>query len=96
MTLAAATLSAAPLMFAAPSAHAAENTAPSTTAGTVNCLSWQDQAAYPGVCTGLKPTLSCVWANDDGTYSAALGFTNAMKDLPSKSTKGGMLYIFGL
>ena len=31
---------------------------------------------YPGVCTGLKPTLSCVWANDDGTYSAALGFTN--------------------
>ena len=28
--------------------------------------------------------------------SAALGFVNAMKDLPSKSTKGGMLYVFGL
>jgi PQQ-dependent dehydrogenase (methanol/ethanol family) len=28
--------------------------------------------------------------------SAALGFVNAMKDLPSKTTKGGMLYVFGL
>jgi PQQ-dependent dehydrogenase (methanol/ethanol family) len=28
--------------------------------------------------------------------SAALGFVNAMKDLPDKTTKGGMLYIFGL
>jgi glucose dehydrogenase len=28
--------------------------------------------------------------------SAALGFVNAMKDLPQKSTKGGMLYVFGL
>jgi lanthanide-dependent methanol dehydrogenase len=28
--------------------------------------------------------------------SAALGFVNVMKDLPGKSTKGGMLYVFGL
>ena len=28
--------------------------------------------------------------------SAALGFVNAMKDLPSKTTKGGMLYVFSL
>ena len=28
--------------------------------------------------------------------SAALGFVNAMKDLPSKTTKGGTLYVFGL
>ena len=28
--------------------------------------------------------------------SAALGFVNAMKDLPMKSTKGGMLYVFSL
>jgi glucose dehydrogenase len=28
--------------------------------------------------------------------SAALGFVNAMRDLPSKTTRGGMLYVFGL
>ena len=28
--------------------------------------------------------------------SSALGFVNAMKDLPKKSTKGGMLYVFAL
>jgi alcohol dehydrogenase (cytochrome c) len=28
--------------------------------------------------------------------SAALGFANAMRDLPDKSAKGGMLYVFGL
>jgi lanthanide-dependent methanol dehydrogenase len=30
----------------------------------------------------------------DGT--AALGFVNAMKDLSSKTTPGGMLYVFSL
>jgi alcohol dehydrogenase (cytochrome c) len=30
----------------------------------------------------------------DGT--AALGFVNAMKDLPDYTTKGGMLYVFAL
>jgi lanthanide-dependent methanol dehydrogenase len=28
--------------------------------------------------------------------TAALGFVNAMKDLPNKTTKGGTLYVFGL
>ena len=28
--------------------------------------------------------------------SAALGFVNAMKDLPARSTKGGTLYVFAL
>ena len=71
-------LAAAPLLLVAPAAHAAQkfNTSPSTTPGTVNCLSWQDQASYPGVCDGLTPTLSCTWDNGDGTYSAALGFDN--------------------
>jgi hypothetical protein len=52
------------------------NTSPSTTPGTINCMSVKDDSANPGVCDGLKPTLSCVFANDDGTYSAALGFVN--------------------
>jgi PQQ-dependent dehydrogenase (methanol/ethanol family) len=38
------------------------------------------------VAGGLDPT--------DGT--AALGFANAMKDLPEKTTKGGTLYVFAL
>jgi len=28
--------------------------------------------------------------------SAAAGFVNAMRDLPAKTTMGGMLYVFGL
>jgi hypothetical protein len=28
--------------------------------------------------------------------SSALGFANAVKDLPQKTTKGGMLYVFAL
>lgn len=38
-----------------------------------------------------------VSVNLDGRdSSAALGFVNAMRDLPDKTTKGGMLYVFGL
>ena len=33
---------------------------------------------------------------DPRDSSAALGFVNAMRDLPQKSTKGGMLYVFAL
>ena len=35
-------------------------------------------------------------ANDDRDQTAALGFANAMSDLPQNSTKGGMLYVFSL
>jgi lanthanide-dependent methanol dehydrogenase len=35
-------------------------------------------------------------AVDPRDSSAALGFANAMRDLPDKTTKGGMLYVFGL
>ena len=35
-------------------------------------------------------------AIDPRDSSAALGMVNAMRDLPSKTTKGGMLYVFGL
>jgi alcohol dehydrogenase (cytochrome c) len=33
---------------------------------------------------------------DPRDSSAALGFANAMLDLPSKTTVGGMLHVFGL
>jgi hypothetical protein len=33
---------------------------------------------------------------DPRDSTAALGFVNAMKDLPQATTKGGMLYVFSL
>jgi alcohol dehydrogenase (cytochrome c) len=33
---------------------------------------------------------------DPRDTTAALGFVNAVADLPQATTKGGMLYIFGL
>jgi len=33
---------------------------------------------------------------DPRDASAALGFANAMKDLPEHTTKGGTLYVFAL
>jgi glucose dehydrogenase len=33
---------------------------------------------------------------DPGDPTAALGMVNAMKDLPNKTTAGGMLYVFAL
>jgi len=77
MAVAATALAAAPLLLAAPAAHAAKvDTSPSTTPGTLNCMSWQDRDAHPGACENLTPTLSCVWDNGDGTFAAALGFDN--------------------
>jgi alcohol dehydrogenase (cytochrome c) len=35
-------------------------------------------------------------ALDPGDGTAALGFVNAMSDLPQYTTKGGMLYVFSL
>lgn len=77
MAVVAMALAAAPLMLAAPAAHAAKiDTSPSTTPGTLNCMAWQDREAHPGACENLTPTLSCVWDNGDNTFSAALGFRN--------------------
>jgi hypothetical protein len=36
----------------------------------------QDRDAYPGACDDITPTLSCVFDNGDGSFSAALGFDN--------------------
>ena len=33
---------------------------------------------------------------DSRDATAALGFVNAMKDLPQHTTEGGMLYVFAL
>jgi hypothetical protein len=39
---------------------------------------------------------SIMFGLDPRDSTAAGGFVNAMRDLPSKTTLGGMLYVFGL
>jgi len=57
-----------------------------------------DGKQYVAVLSGVGGWAGAVVAGDldrrDG--SAALGFVNAMRDLPDKTTKGGMLYVFAL
>jgi PQQ-dependent dehydrogenase (methanol/ethanol family) len=57
-----------------------------------------DGKQYVAVLAGVGGWAGAVVAGDldprDGT--AALGFVNAMRDLPQVTTRGGMLYIFGL
>jgi glucose dehydrogenase len=57
-----------------------------------------DGKQYVAVLSGVGGWAGAVVAGDLDTRdsSAALGFVNAMKDLPSVTTKGGMLYVFGL
>jgi lanthanide-dependent methanol dehydrogenase len=57
-----------------------------------------DGHQYVAVLSGVGGWSGAIVAGglDARDSSAALGFVNAMKDLPSKSTKGGMLYVFGL
>jgi PQQ-dependent dehydrogenase (methanol/ethanol family) len=57
-----------------------------------------DGHQYVAVLSGVGGWSGAIVAGglDARDSSSALGFTNAMKDLPSKSTKGGMLYVFGL
>ena len=57
-----------------------------------------DGKQYVAVLSGVGGWSGAIVAGglDARDSSAALGFVNAMKDLPSKSTKGGMLYVFGL
>jgi glucose dehydrogenase len=57
-----------------------------------------DNKQYVAVLSGVGGWSGAVVAGEldarDGT--AALGFANATADLPQATTKGGMLYIFGL
>jgi len=57
-----------------------------------------DGHQYVAVLSGVGGWSGAIVAGglDARDSSAALGFVNAMKDLPSKTTKGGMLYVFGL
>lgn len=57
-----------------------------------------DGKQYVAVLSGVGGWSGAIVSGDldprDGT--AALGFNNAMQDLPQYTTKGGMLYVFGL
>ena len=57
-----------------------------------------DGKQYVAVLSGVGGWAGGIVAGDLDARdsSAALGFINAMKDLPQKSTKGGMLYVFAL
>ena len=57
-----------------------------------------DGKQYVAVLSGVGGWAGAVVAGglDTRDSSAALGFVNAMRDLPEKTTKGGMLYVFGL
>jgi PQQ-dependent dehydrogenase (methanol/ethanol family) len=57
-----------------------------------------DGHQYVAVLSGVGGWSGAIVAGglDPRDSSAALGFVNAMRDLPSKSAKGGMLFVFGL
>jgi alcohol dehydrogenase (cytochrome c) len=57
-----------------------------------------DGKQYVAVLSGVGGWAGAVVAGglDVRDSSAALGFVNAMKDLPQVTTKGGMLYVFAL
>ena len=57
-----------------------------------------DGKQYVAVLSGVGGWSGAIVAGglDPRDSSAALGFVNAMKDLPQATTKGGMLYVFAL
>ncbi len=57
-----------------------------------------DGHQYVAVLSGVGGWSGAIVAGalDPRDSSAALGFVNAMRDLPDKSSLGGMLYVFGL
>jgi glucose dehydrogenase len=57
-----------------------------------------DGKQYVAVLSGVGGWAGAIVAGDldPGDPTAALGFVNAMNDLPSASTKGGTLSVFGL
>ena len=56
-----------------------------------------DGHQYVAVLSGVGGWSGAIVAGglDARDSSAALGFVNAMRDLPSKTKKGGMLFVFG-
>jgi hypothetical protein len=63
-------------------------------------VTFADQAGkqYVAILSGVGGWAGAVVSADIDTRdtSAALGFTNAMKDLPRHTVKGGMLHVFAL
>jgi outer membrane protein assembly factor BamB len=57
-----------------------------------------DGKQYVAILSGVGGWAGAIVAGnlDPKDPTAALGFVNAMSDLPSKSTKGGTLYVFSL
>jgi alcohol dehydrogenase (cytochrome c) len=57
-----------------------------------------DDKQYVAILSGVGGWSGAIVAGglDPKDPTAALGFVNAMKDLPDKTTKGGMLYVFAL
>jgi PQQ-dependent dehydrogenase (methanol/ethanol family) len=57
-----------------------------------------DGKQYVAILSGVGGWSGAIVAGglDPKDPTGALGFVNAMKDLPQKTTKGGMLYVFGL
>jgi PQQ-dependent dehydrogenase (methanol/ethanol family) len=57
-----------------------------------------DGKQYVAILAGVGGWSGAIVAGklDGSDSSAALGFANAMHDLPSNTTKGGMLYVFAL
>jgi lanthanide-dependent methanol dehydrogenase len=57
-----------------------------------------DGHQYVAVLSGIGGWSGAIVAGglDSRDSSAALGFVNAVRDLPSRTTKGGMLYLFAL
>jgi alcohol dehydrogenase (cytochrome c) len=65
---------------------------------TADDLQRPDGKQYVSVLAGVGGWAGAVVAGglDTRDSSAALGFVNAVRDLPEKTTKGGMLYVFAL
>jgi outer membrane protein assembly factor BamB len=57
-----------------------------------------DGKQYVAVLSGVGGWAGAIVAGDldPADPTAALGFVNAMSDLPAHTTKGGTLYVFGL
>jgi hypothetical protein len=52
--------------------------------------------AHPLAAVAINTEIIVAGGLDKRDGTAALGFVNAMKDLPDVTTKGGTLYVFAL